>query len=497
MASLLAPRLRSAPGLGVPYAPLGPSSASQAFTPAPVAPSPVNTRPGQTGHQKAPPSFSAYPAPRMSGPGMVGTPSAPTYRPDLGNPMPGMPFTPSPLRTPATTQPSSPIPSSPFAPAAGPNMFKNDKGQDLYWDDQGTHWGPSAPGFSGTDFTPAPFVGNPNAPATQPTVPGLTYPGMAIAPTPTRTTRAAATPSFVPPIVSEQQVSTDPKQNFQRSLNLERATTADRAATFAEGSPLPMDENGQYNGAFGRGPDAHRRALAARQGFVNAQRKTSAAQNFGLGQASDEAQQLRQDANARENADSADANGMTAKDFAAVGRGLKDAASANRINQLAPGQLDQQRAQLQYLKDRSADLRRRGEYNPDLKSMTLANAHDITTAAMAAHRELVTQINGARRALANPALDPSVADGIQTHLNGLVEEEKRARVNVDAAVKRASDMRNGVARRGGPTTQPTATTQPAGNGQSLTHEDAATILQEAGGDKNRARQIAQSRGYSF
>jgi len=40
-------------------------------------------------------------------------------------------------------------------------------------------------------------------------------------------------------------------------------------------------------------------------------------------------------------------------------------------------------------------------------------------------------------------------------------------------------------------------TQPAGNGQSLTHEDAATILQEAGGDKNRARQIAQSRGYSF
>lgn len=428
-------------------------------------------------------------------------------------------------------------------------------------------------------------------------------------------------PSFLD-APSEQPVSTGRAENFQRSLNLERANTANSAAVFAQNAPLPIAPNPDlaqygrggrppdgmpattYSGAFGNGPNAQGQAEAARAAYVARQQTTANAQNFGAGQNYFENQQLRQDWNARENQD-ADTRAEAppdAKEEALRAKALRDQTYAEQylpavvenkkagtdatavktgiLKDAAPANLDKTRSQTDVNQARAAAIpkgtdtaanreARIAANPPNAYRGVDANAKDAVTMARKEHDRTAHDLQAIEAQLnaLPPVNSPMIAkqrNDLQAQYAAKQREFGTAKQAYEAAVAGAAQQRNAAAKPlplGGPTATPPGiqkaqreldllktevnrggdnpqyqqqkaqrikeleaqllagemsdpspmevpdakspgrdvlrpATQPNA-GTPLSARDAQSILQEAGGDKAKARQIAQSRGYSF
>lgn len=96
-----------------------------------------------------------------------------------------------------------------------------------------------------------------------------------------------------------------PGDKFQQSIDTQRATEANRAATFAAASPLPTGARGMYSGAFGEGAAGEKAAMAARQAYVAGKQMTAEASAQRAGMGSLQGQRHVDDENARMNRESA------------------------------------------------------------------------------------------------------------------------------------------------------------------------------------------------
>lgn len=220
--------------------------------------------------------------------------------------------------------------------------------------------------------------------------------GAGVLGTPSPAVKATRGAQPLPPFLdspSEQQVSTDPKQNFQRSLNLQRGNEANSAKVFAENAPLPyaststpranppmvsqatvpgaspdssdpvnlLNQVGaapvsasegfhsnapagmEYNGANGRGAAAEQTAQAARAALIARMATVANAQNFGAGQNYYANEAMRQDWNERENQD-ADTRADATPDAKTLLQQSQAAKNNAYVNSLVPSLVDKNKA---------------------------------------------------------------------------------------------------------------------------------------------------------